>query len=927
MMNYTPILRRFAITSILGLVSASALASGPLNPNPNDPDGVERWPNGGLNIPFNPDGVPAGGPTAPALGPLTYIEAVAETEAAFGRWQSIPTATATYLNHGPMPFDIDETNFAPFIQNLFFGTNVADGFSPIVYDEDGDIFFALFGFSGVLGFASTDTRDADGNPIEAVSFLNGGSILGGFPLADFLGVIVHEFGHYSGLGHTVVNGQSVAFGDASGPTPFDTYGPSPTDQVETMYPFALQGGGEATPHADDIGFYSFLYPSATFFGGTGTISGTVLDPTGMIGLTGVNVIARNVADPFVDAVSAISGDRGVAGEYTINGLTPGAQYTVHIDQILQGGFSTPPIQLPGPEEFHNGGSESNNVDFPDEPSEATLVPAHAGIPTTGIDVIFNAPRPGDPLPLGDDDSIELFMPFPFEICGQEFNSLFVNSNGSVTFGAGDPSFADSVSGHLSGPPRIAGLWDDLNPTTGGIITFGQSTNSFTVIFDNVPEFFATGGNSFDITLLAAPRDDDDDSDSDSDDNGGSKGNKFRIDYGVLTATDGLAGYSCGGAITTGLEPESDLTELRQPIETEGEAAIYEQFAFGEPANDLSNTSLRFRATKPFRDRFEPNDTPARASKARLPFDTVDDFSDINPTGADVDWYRFDAEAGTTLIAEVTAGQLDSVLGLFRVIDLGCADDDDSDSDSDCDDDERRPVEVVELAVDDDSGSGLLSQIVFPILESGSYAVAVSTFADFDFTGDGGSGGRYVLDLEAIDGFLLNLGDDDTIEVDLGFTFPFQGQNWTSVFVNSNGNLTFGAGDTDFSESVFDFLNGPPRIAALFDDLSPNNGGRVIASFDTASFSVSFEDVPEFFSTGANTFTINLSATGDVTVDYGAMSATDGIAGVTEGNGAADPGATDLSAAAALSTVGTIYEQFGFSNPNDLAFLSLLYSNP
>src|SRR5712691_4779456 len=33
----------------------------------------------------------------------------------------------------------------------------------------------------------------------------------------------------------------------------------------------------------------------------------------------------------------------------------------------------------------------------------------------------------------------------------------------------------------------------------------------------------------------------------------------------------------------------------------------------------------------------------------------------------------------------------------------------------------------------------------------------------------------------------------------GFSFPFYGQSWTSVFVNDNANLTFGAGGT-FSHS-------------------------------------------------------------------------------------------------------------------------------
>lgn len=164
MKHLKTILGRGVLLAAACTLAAQAFAGGALNLNPDDPDGVERWPNGGAGIPFNVDGVPAGGPDALALGPLTYNEAVAEVLTALGQWESIPTATQTYTTTGPMPFDIDVTNYAPFVQNLFFGTNVADGFSPVVFDADGSIFVDLFGVSGVLGFASTDTRDADGTP-------------------------------------------------------------------------------------------------------------------------------------------------------------------------------------------------------------------------------------------------------------------------------------------------------------------------------------------------------------------------------------------------------------------------------------------------------------------------------------------------------------------------------------------------------------------------------------------------------------------------------------------------------------------------------------------------------------------------------------------------------------------------------------------
>ena len=882
-----------SLASAVVLLSGTALAGGPLNLNPNDPDGVERWPNGGVNIPFNPDGVPAGGTGAPALGPFTYAEAVNETVAAVQAWQAIPSASNTYSNNGAMPFDIDVTNFAPFVDNLFNGANTADGFSPVVYDVDGSIFVALFGVSGVLGFASTDTRDAAGTPIEAVCFLNGGAIVGGggtFPVADFLGVIVHEFGHYSGLAHTVVNGQNVGLADATGPSPNNTYGDSPTDQVETMYPFALQGGGQITPHADDIGIMSFLYPEPTFFADSGTIQGTIFASNGTTPLTGVNVIARNVADPFVDAVSSISGDRGVTGVYTINGLTPGAEYTVHIDQIQQGGFSTPPAALPGPEEFFNGANESDNPEV-DDPAESTTVTPVAGSPTTGIDVVFNGRAPGD-LGLGDDDSAQVFLPFPFQICGTEFDSVFVNSNGSVTFGFGDTDFSESAIDMLLGPPRIAGVWDDLNPTTGGSITVEDGGDTFTIKFENVPEFFSTGANTFSIVL------------KDERGAGGvTVGNTFEVIYGGVSATDGLAGFSCGFLAATGIEPSDDISELTQPIDSTFAPAVYEVFTLDSP-NDLANSTLEFGPTTTFCDAFEPNDTFRQAQNFAVPENTstVDMFTSIDPLGDDVDFYRVSLGKDTTFIAEVTGGAIDSVMGLFR----------------------KRKGQLEQLAFDDDGGNGVLSKIVFPVEKNGKYFLAVSTFPDTDFTGDGASGGRYVLDFKQAKGTPITLGDDDSVEVEIPFHFEFQGEIYESVFVNSNGNLTFGEGSTDFTESVTDLLSGPPRIAPLWDDLSPNQGGTVTVDVQPWWVVVTFTDVPEFFATTGNTFQLFLWYDGTIEINYGGIAAIDGLVGITEGGGTADVGPTDLSESDSYPAVGTTYEAFGFGNENDLSNTTLFF---
>lgn len=370
---------------ILALLVAAlpATAGGPLaNCRPGQPF---LWGNGGQNIPFNPD---QGG-----LGTLTNTQAVMLVEDSFQAWEDVPTSTAAYFNAGPIPVDVDITNFIPFL----FPAG-PDGLSSIVFDENGEIFDLLFGpGTGILGFAGPEFGIlATCEITEGVAFLNGSAINDPTVALD---INVHEFGHYTNLAHTVVNGQ-IVIGDNTGPTPFDTF-PLTTlvDRVETMYPFYFgTAAGFRTPDPDDEAIISTLYPEPFFFSTTGTIAGSVLFGTGGTPLTGVNVIARNVNAPFDDAVSAISSDftdntvpgaDPFVGTFRINGLTPGARYALYVDEILAGGFSTPPlVPLPGPEEFRSG-QDNTLVNVPDSPNMFIPIVPVAGVPRTGQNIVLH----------------------------------------------------------------------------------------------------------------------------------------------------------------------------------------------------------------------------------------------------------------------------------------------------------------------------------------------------------------------------------------------------------------------------------------------------------------------------------------------------------------------------------------------------------
>jgi hypothetical protein len=871
-----------SITLLLGLLglalAAPALAGGPLaNCQPGQ---SYLWPNGGTNITFNPD--------QGNLGPVAGPAAVALVGSAFQEWEDIPSSTLSYQAGAQLPVDVDITNFGPYLSAV-----APDGLSAIVFDDDGQIFDLLFGpGSGILGFAGPEWGTPATCTIdEGLSFLNGPSFTNATAALD---VMVHEFGHWSNFAHTVVNGQ-IYIGDTTGPTPFGSFDPAPnpfTDIVETMYPFYFGPGiGTATLEADDIAIASRMYPEATYASSTGSISGEIF--AGAQRITGVNVIARNLADPYNDAVSAISSDftDGLSqadpnvGAYTITGLTPGASYAVYVDEILAGGFSTLLASpLPGPEEFYSGASESSNPNI-DDPSVFAPVAVTAGSPTTGIDVIFNQPAEGDPLPVGDDGNVRLGLPFTYEICGQEFGDVYVNANGNLTFGAPSSDFSESAADMLNGPPRIAGLWDDLNPNTGGAVYYMTSNNTFTVTWDQLPEFFNTGSNTFSIELKQGS-------------------SQVTVDYGDLSATDGLAGVSCGAALTGGLEPQIEINDSpnRTTHNFNGDTALYEVFSFSNP-NDLANYSVKYNTTKhDLDDVFEPNNSIAAAAPVTAPFSTAPNafFTEISPAAADIDFFEFEAEAGQYLIVETTRGQVDTVLGLF-------------DADGNL------------LAGDDDGGLGLLSRIEGGLPYTGTYYVAVTFCCDYDFDGvDPGQGppfdgGRYVLDLQVFDGLPLPLSDDGSINLSgFGFAIPFAGTDYTDVFVNANGSVTFGAPSADFSESVFDFLNGAPRAAPLWDDLNPSAGGLVLASTDFATeLTITWVDVPEFFSTGANNFSVTLFSDGTVNFDYGSVSASDGLIGATPGGGA--PGTpTDLSVVGGGKVSDSVHEQFTFGSPYDLA---------
>jgi hypothetical protein len=132
--------------------------------------------------------------------------------------------------------------------------------------------------------------------------------------------------------------------------------------------------------------------------------------------------------------------------------------------------------------------------------------------------------------------MEVPIPFPFQFYGTAYSSVFVNSNGHLTFGGGDPNGRPNTQVAFSqfrlGPPKIAAFWEDFDPSAQGSVHVRTATdpNRLIVTWNNVPlqGFPLPDSNTFQVVLL--------------------EGSRIRLNYGrVVTNPRGLVGLSPGSS--------------------------------------------------------------------------------------------------------------------------------------------------------------------------------------------------------------------------------------------------------------------------------------------------------------------------------------------------------------------------------------------
>ena len=199
------------------------------------------------------------------------------------------------------------------------------------------------------------------------------------------------------------------------------------------------------------------------------------------------------------------------------------------------------------------------------------------------------------LSLEDDEAVEIpFIDgFGFEFYGQTYTSVWVSANGYLAFGDPRPESYPNETEFLSGPPRIAAFYVDLDPSAGDGATRIHTSQhkvgedwEFVVSWEGVPEFLdPLKRHDFSLTL--------------------SQNGTIRIDFAGtnpppwVTSIVGISPGEVAGTLSgSGSSASTDFTPLLGSFALQNHMApIFEVFLQGSLINnsffDLAGTSLFF----------------------------------------------------------------------------------------------------------------------------------------------------------------------------------------------------------------------------------------------------------------------------------------------------------------------------------------------
>eukprot|EP00928_Gymnodinium_smaydae_P023470 TRINITY_DN19360_c0_g2_i2.p1 TRINITY_DN19360_c0_g2~~TRINITY_DN19360_c0_g2_i2.p1 ORF type:complete len:3287 (+),score=657.11 TRINITY_DN19360_c0_g2_i2:538-9861(+) len=450
------------------------------------------------------------------------------------------------------------------------------------------------------------------------------------------------------------------------------------------------------------------------------------------------------------------------------------------------------------------------------------------------------------LVLGDDSAVEIQLKGPFSFYGKRYESVFVSSNGYLTFGAPSIGWSGSSDAHFA-RTGISAFFLDLAPHREGdsavwheiIDMDGDPRDVFT--FERVQHYGSYGKNTFQVTLHVAT---------------GSISMSWatlapeasaKAVVGVAPGTFGheretVSGSeactsTCGNGKREGLEKCDD----GNLVAFDGCAADCRVEAFYRctvPAPGGKDVCVQSACGDGIRDSHEACDDGNTLSG-----DGCSDACEVEPSYACT---RSNARA-----SDVCTDVGPSPAQVFG-------------------DGSTEPFDLEGM------------QLLFTprLAPSKSYTLCRSAMTD----------PTSLPDVPSPRATQVLLDDDDSLRVPLSWPggFPFFGRNYSYVYISSNGFVVFDALDAS-RKSTFIKHFERPRISALLSDLNPAAGGTI--SYETvdakgvhARFVITYEDIPQFSQTAVNSFQIALYLRdGRIRLNWASVAAAPSVVGVSPGH--------------------------------------------
>ncbi len=379
----------------------------------------------------------------------------------------------------------------------------------------------------------------------------------------------------------------------------------------------------------------------------------------------------------------------------------------------------------------------------------------------------------------DDASVAIPFGFTFPFFGAAYTTVFVSSNGLLTFGSDNTNYVNDDLTISPNQAAIAPFWDDLIVGFGmpGSNVFfqvlGSGSNQHLTVQWNHVQFITEGAASDTLTFQAELYAD------------------GRIQFNYPDLLSGIAAGNDGASATVGIKDVGIQGFNRLLLASnDGPNAFV-----GSGQSTLISPSSEGNAEETTDFVFNVNLSAVSGTLTTVVYTT----SDGTATSASGDYW---ATSGTlTFLPGETSKTITVLVNGDTTFEL----------------DETFNVTLsspVNATLADSLGVGTILNDDSPPALSISDVTYLATAVPYSFTDISGTG-------TIITG-LTNL-DDNSVVIPVGFTFPFFGTSNTTVFVSSNGLLTFGSGNAGWANDDLTTLVTQAAIAPFWDDLYTGGG--------------------------------------------------------------------------------------------------------